>query len=285
MSPPSPKLELGPEPAPTVPASRSDFKTFDPDAACCVVPVVAAAFGVQTELNLLPTSMGRRISFDEDAVAAEVDSPQTLRTVVVGSCCSGIIQIEPSDGPPDAASDGCCWSDLGVELSQMLGEKLGDCGWDGSRTAVAQGFTAGGGVPVASGDDLAGGLSGGPPQSDLLPQMVAFSCCGCCGWLAVARPLPALESPVKPESMLLALLVLLRLRSSWMNEFIAAMAADVEDVVAATGEDGVSSATAARFRLELGELLLLTELFRGFGDSNGASCYGHCWNSCIGCLV
>lgn len=85
--------------------------------------------------------------------------------------------------------------------------------------------------------------------------------------------------------MLLALLVLLRLRSSWMNEFIAAMAADV----AATGEDGVSSAAAAaRLRLEVGELLLLAAellLFRGFGDSNGASCYGHCWNSCIGCLV
>lgn len=96
----------------------------------------------------------------------------------------------------------------------------------------------------------------------------------------MARPLPALESPVKPESMLLALLVLLRLRSSWMNEFIAAMAADVEelDVVVAAGEDGVSSAA----RLEVGEQLLL---FRGFGDSNGASCYGHCWNSCIGCLV
>lgn len=131
---------------------------------------------------------------------------------------------------------------MGVEFSQMLGEKLGDCGcWDGSRTAVAQGLAAGGGgdVAVDSGVDLAGGLSGGPPQSDLLPQMVAFSCgCCCCGWLAVARPLPALESPVKPESMLLALLVLLRLRSSWMNEFIAAMAADV----AAAGEDGVSSA-------------------------------------------
>lgn len=80
--------------------------------------------------------------------------------------------------------------------------------------------------------------------------------------------------------MLLALLVLLRLRSSWMNEFIAAMAADVEELdvaAAAAGEDGVSSAA----RLEVGELLL----FRGFGDSNGASCYGHCWNSCIGCLV
>lgn len=107
VSPPSPKLELGPEPAPTVPASRSDFKTLDPDAAGCVTPVVAATFGVQTELNLLllllpPTSMGR----------SSFDSPQTLRTdgVVVGSCCSGIIQIEPSDcdPTPDAASDGCC---------------------------------------------------------------------------------------------------------------------------------------------------------------------------------
>lgn len=108
VSPPSPKLELGPEPAPTVPASRSDFKTFDPDAACGT-PVVAAAatFGVQTELNLLlllppPTSTGRS-SFDVDVT--EVDSPQTLRTAdgveVVGSCCSGIIQIEPSD-------DCCC---------------------------------------------------------------------------------------------------------------------------------------------------------------------------------
>lgn len=184
VSPPSPKLELGPEPAPTVPASRSDFKTFDPDAAGAATLEVAA-FGVQTELNLLlPTSMGRS-SFDDVDVVAEEDSPQTLRTAdgvvaVVGSCCSGIIQIEPSDA-------GGCGSvaDLGVEFSQMLGEKLGDCGcWDGSRTAVAQGLAGGGGevvLPVVSGDDLAaGGLSGGPPQSDLLPQMAAFSCgCGC----------------------------------------------------------------------------------------------------------
>lgn len=71
------------------------------------------------------------------------------------------------------------------------------------------------------------GLWGGPPQIDLLPQTVF-----CCGWfevllmevVVVARPLPTLESPVKdaekPESkllLLLALLVLLRLRSSWMN--------------------------------------------------------------------
>lgn len=99
VRPPSPKLELGPEPAPTVPASRNDFKTFDPDAA----GVVMAAFGVQTELNLLlvlPTSTGR-ISFDVEV--AVVDSPQTLRTADDGSCCSGIIQIEPSDGPPDTA--------------------------------------------------------------------------------------------------------------------------------------------------------------------------------------
>lgn len=128
---------------------------------------------------------------------------------------------------------------------------------------------------------MAGGLCGGPPQSDLLPQMAPSCCwgCACGGWLAVARPLPALESPVKPESMLLALLVLLRLRSSWMNEFIAAIVADVDvevDAVANGGGDGVSS--AARLRLEV-------EVFRGFGDSNGASCYGHCWNSCIGCLV
>lgn len=189
---------------------------------------------------------------------------------------------------------------MGVEFSQMLGEKLGDCGWDGSRTAVAHGLTAGGGegvLPAAaaldSGDDLvAGGLSGGPPQSDLLPQMAAFSCgcdgCGCCCWLAVARPLPTLESPVKPESILLALLVvlLLRLRSSWMNEFIAAMAADVEDVAAAaTGEDGVSSLRLLELAAAAAGEELLQLLFRGFGDSNGASCYGHCWNSCIGCLV
>lgn len=86
--------------------------------------------------------------------------------------------------------------------------------------------------------------------------------------------------------MLLALLVLLRLRSSWMNEFIAAIAAaevddDGEEEPVNDGEDGVSSA-ATWLRLVL-ELVLL--LVRGFGDSNGASCYGHCWNSCIGCLV
>lgn len=76
-------------------------------------------------------------------------------------------------------------------------------------------------------------LGGGTPQSDLLPQMMFDCCCCCCcgcAVLAVARPLPTLESPVneaeKPESkllLLIALLVLLRLRSSWMNEFIAAM--------------------------------------------------------------
>lgn len=99
--------------------------------------------------------------------------------------------------------------------------------------------------------------------------------------LAVARPLPTLESPVNeaenPESkllLLIALLVLLRLRSSWMNEFIAAM----ESV----GGDA-------------GEQVLLLRLVEdeevanwgstALGDSNGASCYGHCWNNCIGCLV
>lgn len=94
---------------------------------------------------------------------------------------------------------------------------------------------------------------------------------------------------MKPESMLLALLVvlLLRLRNSWMNEFIAAMAADVEEdavAAAATGEDGVSSLRLLELAAAAGEALLQL-LFRGFGDSNGASCYGHCWNSCIGCLV
>lgn len=78
---------------------------------------------------------------------------------------------------------------------------------------------------------------------------------------------------MKPESMLLALLVLLRLRNSWMNEFIAAIAADAFVDAANAGEDGVSSAAAARLRLEA---VLVVEVFRGFGDSNGASCYGHC---------
>ena len=86
---------------------------------------------------------------------------------------------------------------------------------------------------------------------------------------------------MKPESMLLALLVLLRLRSSWMNEFIAAIAADVEEVDAASGGEADGVTSAARLRLEV----LVVEVFRGFGDSNGASCYGHCWNNCIGCLV
>lgn len=139
MSPPSPKLELDPDPAPTVPASRSDLRTFVPDAAGGAV----AAFGVHSELNLLPlpTSIGR---------SSFVDSPQTLRAD--GSGCSGIIQIEPSGDAPDAASDGCsvaaAEATFGVEFSQMLGEKLGDwgcCGWDGSRTAVAHGLEPVGG--------------------------------------------------------------------------------------------------------------------------------------------
>ena len=98
-----------------------------------------AAFDVQSELNLLPpTSIGR---------SSFVDSPQTLSR----SGCSGIIQIEPSvddDDAPDAASAAAVVAAFGVEFSQMLGEKLGDCGWDGSRTAVAHGLTAeaGGGV-------------------------------------------------------------------------------------------------------------------------------------------
>lgn len=65
-----------------------------------------------------------------------------------------------------------------------------------------------------------------------------------------------------------------------MNEFIAAM--ESEEVDGGNGGDageqvlllrGVDDDEAANW--------VSTTL----GDSNGASCYGHCWNSCIGCLV
>lgn len=128
VSPPSPKLELGPPPAPTVPASRSDFKTFPPEAARPAAgdasgAVLVAALGAQSELSLLlllpePISMGRSSWEWLEGLAAPEVSPQTFRGVP-----SGIIQIEPSEEVAD--SDGA----FVPEFSQMLGEKpWGD--WD-----------------------------------------------------------------------------------------------------------------------------------------------------------
>lgn len=139
------------------------------------------------------------------------------------------------------------------------------------------------GGPAAGDDDdcFAGaGLRGGTPHSDLLPQMVPVPC-----WVrvAVARPLPTLESPArdaeKPESkllLLLALLVLLRLRNSWMNEFIAtAIAADGVDAdVGVVIASGVTDVGLLRLVLGTAEPLVIGTL--AVGDSNGASCYGHC---------
>lgn len=111
--------------------------------------------------------------------------------------------------------------------------------------------------------------------------------------MAVARPLLPLESPANeaenPESKLLLLIALLlvellRLRSSWINEFIAAIESTPVDV------NGGDAATDEVLLLRLQVVMLADDEVANwasatFGDSNGASCYGHCWNSCIGCLV
>lgn len=114
--------------------------------------------------------------------------------------------------------------------------------------------------------------------------------------MAVARPLPPLESPVneaeKPESKLLLLIALLlaelfRLRSSWINEFIAAIESTAD---AAEDVNGGEAAADEVLLLRLQVVVLADDAVANgtsatLGDSNGASCYGHCWNSCIGCLV